>query len=426
MEENKILVSIDLCRDYSQIAYSNTKGKPEPESVSVINDEQKYLIPTVAAKLKDREQWCIGEDVYLREKRGEAIAVYDMLTMVLKEQRVTLGDTQYTGSEVLREFFKGLFVILERNCHIVNPHEVVVTVEYPDRILVKVIRQVLEELSFPKESVKVLGHSESLIYYMVFQKRELWVNDVFIFDFTEHQFLVRRLGTVRARTPQPVIVEEMDLSSKYTIDMTKTPEKCREIDARFLQLLKDLCTKYIVSTVYLTGSGFYEEWMKDSLKFLCAKRRVFLGYNLFVKGACYAALGDHGIGNAADYQFVCSGRTLVNIELEVWKEDRFVPVVLSKAGTNWYEAGARAEGILDGSREIRFRINSSISKKAKILPVKLMSFPARPNKTTRVEISLSYKSERQCVIVVKDLGFGEFFKSSGEQVKELINIEDYL
>lgn len=426
MEENKVLVSIDLCRDYSQMAYCYTKGMPEPESVSVITGEQKYLIPTVAAKLNGIEEWCIGDEVFLREKRGEAIAIYDILTMVLKDEAVTIDEKKYTGYEVLREYIKELLNLLKRNYHITNPDYIVVTIEYPDRLLVKLIRAILEELLFDRNHIKVLGHSESLIYYMVFQKRELWVNDVFIFDFTGHQFLVRRLNTVRARTPQPVIVEEMDLSSKYHIDMTKTPEKGRELDAQFMQLLKDLCAKYIVSTIYLTGEGFYEEWMKDSIKFLCTKRRVFLGYNLFVKGACYGALSDNGVGNAGDYQFVCSGRTLINIELEIFKEEKYVPVMLSKAGTNWYEAGARAEGILNGSREIRFRINSSISKKAKILTMKLMNFPQRPNKTTRVEIILSYKSERQCIIVIRDLGFGEFFKSSGEQVKEIINIEDYL
>ena len=425
MEENKILVSIDLCRDYSQMAYCYTKGMTEPESVSVIVGEQKYLIPTVAARMNELNKWCIGDEVALREKRGEAIAVYDLLMMVLKEQTVTIGEVTYTGYEVMREFIRELLALLERNYHIRGEY-VVMTVEYPDRLLVRQLRSILTELGFPEERIKVLGHSESLIYYMVFQKRELWVNDVFIFDFTGFQFLVRRLNTVRARSPQPVIVEEMDLSSTYRMEMTKSPERSRELDAQFMQLLKDLCSKYIVSTVYLTGAGFYEEWMKDSIKFLCAKRRVFLGYNLFVKGACYAALSENGMGNAADYQFVCSGRTLVNIEVEVFKDERTLPVLLSKAGTNWYEAGARAEGILNGTREIRFRINSSISKKAKILTMKLLNFPPRPNKTTRVEIVLSYKSERQCVIVIRDLGFGEFFKSSGEQVKELINIEDYL
>ena len=51
-ENNKVLLSIDLCRDYSQIAYCCSGTMTEPESVSVISGEQKYLIPTIIGKIK--------------------------------------------------------------------------------------------------------------------------------------------------------------------------------------------------------------------------------------------------------------------------------------------------------------------------------------------------------------------------------------
>lgn len=425
-EKNKIFLSIDLCRDYSQMAYCYSNSMTEPESVSTISGEQKYLIPTVVGKLNDIDEWIIGDDALLRNSRGEADISGDILKSILAEKNIDISGKEYSGYEILKKFFAGMIKLLENNNHIVNPDYVVVTVEYTDRILVNVIRSALEDIGLGKDNIKVLGHSESLIYYMIFQKKELWVNDVFIFDFTENQFQVRRLNTVRARLPQPIVVEEMDLSSKFTMEMTRTEAGRNELDGMFLELLRELCGKHIVSTVYLTGVGFYEKWMKDSIRFLCSKRRVFQGYNLFVKGACYGAISESGIGNASDYQFVCSGRTLVNIEMEVKKGDKIVPVILSKAGTNWYEAGARAEGILDATREIKLRINSSISKNSKTITINLMSFPPRPNKTTRIEVILAYRTDRQCVAMVKDLGFGSFFKSSGEIVKEVINIEEFI
>lgn len=426
VENNKVLVSIDLCRDFSQMAYCYTGSMTEPESVSTIVGEQKYLIPTVAGRLNNAADWCIGDDAVLRNKRGEAELSGDILMAVLTEKNIEINGREYSGYEVFQGYLKGLFNLLNTNYHIAEPDYIVVTVEYPDRILVNLIRNVLENMGFHKEDIKVIGHSESLIYYTIFQKKELWVNDVLIFDFTDKQFLVRRLNVIRGRIPQPVIVEEMDLSSKYTLDMTRTEQGRNEMDGQFLLLLKELCGKHIVSAVYLTGVGFYEKWMKDSIQYLCSKRRVFQGYNLFVKGACYAAISEMGIGNANDYQFVCSGRTLVNIELEVEKGDKTVLVPLSNAGTNWYEAGARAEGILDGTREIRFKVTSSLSRNSRFITMSLRDFPPRPDKTTRVEIVLAYRNDRQCVILVKDLGFGVFFKSSGEVVKEIINIEDYL
>lgn len=426
VDNNNLFISIDLCMDYSQMAYCRTGSMTEPESVSAIVGEQKYLIPTIVGRLNNANAWCIGDDAILRNKRGEAELGSDILKAVLAERNIEINGEEYSGFDVLKAYLEGLFNLLNMNFHITKPDSIIVTVEYPDRILVSLIRNVLEDMGFLKDIIKVIGHSESLIYYTVFQKKELWVNDVLVFDFTEKQFLVRRLNTVRGRIPQPVIVEEMDLSSKYSIEMAGTEQGKIEMDEQFLKLLKELCGKHIVSTVYLTGAGFYEKWMKDSIQYLCSKRRVFQGYNLFVKGACYAAIGELGIGNVKDYQFVCSGRTLVNIELEVEKGEKTVPVPLSNAGTNWYEAGARTEGILDGVQEIRLRITSSLSKNSRIITIDLKDFPPRPNKTTRVEIILAYKNDRQCVILVKDLGFGVFFKPGGEMVKKIINIEDYL
>lgn len=425
IENNLISVSIDLCRDYSQMAYCMGK-MTEPESLSTILGEQKYLIPTVVGKLNNSEEWCIGDDAVIREKRGECVNAEDIVKSILTEKGIFIGTEKYTGHEVMKAYFTGLFRILSMNYHITKPDYLCITVEYPDRILVNLIRNVLIEMEFNKDNIKIIGHSESLIYYTVFQKKEIWVNDVLVFDFTNNQFLVRRLNTVRARIPQPIIVEEMDLSQKFRLEMLKTEQGKLEMDTKFLEMLKELCGKYIVSTVFLTGVGFYEKWMEDSLHFLCSKRRVFQGYNLFVKGAGYGNLSEMGFGNAKNYQFVCSGRTLVDIELEIEKEDKTIPVILSKAGTNWYEAGARAEGILDNAREVKLKLVSSLSKNSKDVIIDLREFPPRPNKTTRIEIILAYRNDRQCIILIKDLGFGELFKSSGETVKTTIDIEDYL
>ena len=189
MEENRVFVSIDLCRDYSQIAYCITSSMAEPESASTIVGEQKYLIPTVVAKQNDRDTWWIGDDAILRDNRGEAEMVSDILSAVMKETVLHLCGQEYSAEEVLKEYIKCMMRLMDENYHIKKIHQMVVTVEYPDRYLVNLIRGILEEIGFARENVKVLGHSESLIYYMIFQKREIWINDVLVFDFTNLEYI---------------------------------------------------------------------------------------------------------------------------------------------------------------------------------------------------------------------------------------------
>ena len=48
--------------------------------------------------------------------------------------------------------------------------------------------------------------------------------------------------------------------------------------------------KKVVSSVFLTGDGFENNWYPNSLRVLCNGRRAFMGNNLYSKGACYTAM----------------------------------------------------------------------------------------------------------------------------------------
>ena len=50
--------------------------------------------------------------------------------------------------------------------------------------------------------------------------------------------------------------------------------------------------------------------------------------------------------------------------------------------------------------------------------VSLDEFPKRPNKTTKVEVILSFTGERTMTVRIIDKGFGELFPSSGRMVKK--------
>ena len=61
-----------------------------------------------------------------------------------------------------------------------------------------------------------------------------------------------------------------------------------------MDIINESFKNQIISTVFLVGDTFAEGWMKQSVALLCKGRRVFMGNNLFTKGACYAAA--RGIG----------------------------------------------------------------------------------------------------------------------------------
>ena len=93
---------------------------------------------------------------------------------------------------------------------------------------------------------------------------------------------------------------------------------------------------------------------------------------------------------------------------------------LIEAGNNWYECKSSCELILDDTEELVF-IVSTFEKPEKIrVGMTLPGLPKRPNKTTRIYLELQYVSQRECHILVKDLGFGEMFPSSGKTWEESV------
>ena len=63
-----------------------------------------------------------------------------------------------------------------------------------------------------------------------------------------------------------------------------------DLDELFDGIIKESLADRQVSTVFLIGDGFKEDWARESLRTLCRGRRGFQGNNLYSKGACYGML----------------------------------------------------------------------------------------------------------------------------------------
>lgn len=182
-------------------------------------------------------------------------------------------------------------------------------------------------------------------------------------------------------------------------------------DENFLGILKDCFRGHIVSSVYLTGDGFDGDWMKQSVAFLCQGRRAFVGKNLYSKGACYAALCSEQQENW-DYVYLGDNEMKVNVSLKVRNMGKAEFYTLISAGDNWYETQGMCEVILAGTPEIDFWLQPPGSREAKVEKLKLLDLPERPDKATRLRITAKPVSDTKVWIQIRDLGFGELFKSS--------------
>lgn len=420
-------LGIDLSKDYSQISYMN-ESMGEPDSMSVASEEKRYLIPTCLYKLKQLDEWCIGEEAFQRAKAEENRGnfVENLLELVDKEKGVVIEDKEFSASTLLEIFIERLMKLAKEIIGFRSVSHIAVTIEEVKKNISQIIISKFKAMGYKEENIRVISHTEAFIYYVINQRRELWVNDVVLFDFSNYNFRFRRMRTVKNRIPRTITVEEEDLTKYINSSYLETETDRERLDEKFTSLILERFGKNIISSVFLTGIGFYDEWAKNSIKELCNRRHVFKGYNLFVKGACYAAMKRYRNITDNEFLFNCKGRTKANVGIVVSHQERNMTVLMSRAGENWYEAGAKTECILDNIHKINFIVSSPDNMRVENVEMDLSVFPERVNKATRVEISIGYINDNTFDIAVKDLGFGDFFKSSDMVIRKTVNVDEIL
>ena len=158
--------------------------------------------------------------------------------------------------------------------------------------------------------------------------------------------------------------------------------------------------------------------MKGSLAFFMPGQTGIYGHeSLFqgdlLRGHCESR-PSAGSGQCAGVAFVYMGdnELKVNVSLKVRRLQKQEFYTLLNAGDNWYEAVGECEVLLDGGTEIDFWLQPPESREARLERLTLADLPKRPPKATRLRITAKPLSDTRVQIVIKDMGFGELFKSS--------------
>ena len=141
-----------------------------------------------------------------------------------------------------------------------------------------------------------------------------------------------------------------------------------------------------------------------------------MGKNLFSKGACYAAAVR---GREEDWEYIYMGENEMkfNLSLKVRSRGEAQFYNLISAGKNWFESSGQCEIILNDAKEINFWKQLPNSREAKIETLELTDIPNRPARCTRVRVKAVPIADDEIEITIEDLGFGEFFRSTGKSWK---------
>ena len=412
-----LLLGIDLCDDYSQISCFRPLNM-EPEPVSLGEQDSSGLIPTVLCKKKGEDSWLIGQEAYRLALLGGGTMVDKLVKLVRKEGCATIEGVRYSAEELLRIYVGKLLELTVRRYGTAEVESLVFTIqELEGHFLDKLVR-VAEGCGVRREAVHILSHTESFIYYVISQQKDVWSNQTCLFDLTEDGLHFYEMKVIRGRKPQIVEASHQRLEEGFSLDVLDNPAGERLGDTILSACAERLFQRKLISSVFLTGKGFLtNDWAPNFLKLVCNKRKVFAGQHLFSGGAAYVAFDLLQERTAYPYVCICEGRIRSTVSLYAVYGGRKEQVVLAEAGSNWYEAKSSVEFILDDVNRLDLTVTPVGSPRVEKVSVSLDELPARPNKTTRIEVIVSFTAERCMTVRVVDKGFGDLFPATGKVIR---------
>lgn len=413
------IIGYDINSKICQISYDN-KDTLEPETLETGGDS--HQIPLVMNYYKD--EWTYGRNaVRMNTVRG-SVTVTDIWESALKKERLQIAGREFEAVWLLAEFIRQTL----QDFQVIDSLTFTVPEMSEDiRYLLKGIGQ---RLGIRKDAIYVQDYKESFCHYMFNQPKELWQYEAALFYCDQdviRAYMLRELktgfrtGKERFVTVDKVAEAQMEeLESVYPV---LNVDKAKAADEHFKHFIQSVFDKKLVSSVFLTGDGFENNWYPNSLRVLCNGRRAFMGNNLYSKGACYTArrrLEDSAPEEEPVYLDETKMTEQICLKMRVRGEEGWYPLV--PWGAHWYEADRQIEVLLEDTEDIEIHVESLVTGKLRVETVSFDGLPDRKNYALRLKIQTRFSDERTCHIIFEDVGFGEFFPSTGFSVEKVIEL----
>lgn len=404
-EVRNILIGIQLDPEKSQICYYDRKSQ-EPVSISTKVGSSLYEFPAFLCKIQGKEEWHFGREAEYFGSQTGGIFVENLYELWQETESIMIDGRVMEPWELMEIFFRETLKLLGVHDLVKSISSVMITCGQLSKGLVDNIRKAFAGMGFLKDICHIQDYEESFFYYTMYQKPEVWMRKVGLYDFHDGIVTYQEMSIDRKTRPAKV-----HLSEPQSTPLSQFQEQWdRDLSRYILDTLGD----GVFSSVFLIGNEFHRDWAEKSLPLLARNRKhVFCGNNLYVKGACYGAKEKAEEKRLKEYLYMGKDLVRSNIGMEMLVQGMKVYYPLIAAGVNWYEAHQECEFILDDTEELVFLLSPMEGGERKAYAMPLENLPDRPNRTTRLHLEIECDASNQCVIQVKDMGFGEMYPATG-------------
>lgn len=413
LANDKMIIGYDLSYDYAQISYCRQNGEV-PETFALVNGTRQYNIPVCLFKRREVNQWFLGKEAVAFSKQEEGTLLTGLLHAALEQEEIYIGEEAFESIALLALFIKRSLYLPGKECKLDKVAGIMFTVPILSEKMIGLLQRLIVLLNLPNCKIYFQGREESIYYYMIHQPKELWNEDVLLFDSSHEALKSYRFMKNSNTKPMVAFVEETDHGQLTGEDEEK--------DGQFLQIVQQSASD-ISNCVFLLGEGFSGDWCQESLRLLCHNRRVFKGNDLYSKGACYSVQERLDDQKSQTMIFLGKDKLKTNVGMEVSRQGEDSYLAILDGGENWYECQKQWDVILREGNMIRLKLTPLNGRNVRYVEMVLDGLPERERNNTRLRMEAVMLNEKILQIQIKDMGFGEFVPASNLCFSQQIDLD---
>lgn len=416
----EIYLGLDLCKKNIQLSYFR-EDKSEPQSICQQNNTETFLFPNVMFYATDEEKWYVGNDVSTVRFAKEGTIVEDVVSNITLDSHIVIGASSYTYEMLLLILLKthvNDFLARKEDYELKG---ITVTIEAYEPTVYKVLQRFGKELDLEEGQFSIISHETAFFQFVMNQEEKIRSNSVAMFDYNHEGMEYYRIDWKNQRNT--TIYNLGYESMKEEIPYTMLFEDVEELDRTLAAAAKKKMRETYVSAVYLTGPGFTDNWISESQKVLCDGRRVFIGQNIFTKGACYhSKFGAYENGN--DIILCTEGSIPFDIGVSIGDlegRNYFHPIAIG--GREWYNMHGKVTLFLEDTKRIHMVYRDKVTKEMQKEVIEINGLPQRPPKTTKISLEVEMFNETMGAIVIRDEGFGTIYPTTNKIYRKEFSVQ---
>ncbi len=404
-----LIIGLDLCDAYTQL--------------SCYEKEKIWTFPTIICRVKNGEEWHVGEEAYACNLVGNGVMVDKLLNLVSRQGTATIDGVKYEALQLLEFYMDRVLKLPMAEFGDEEIDQLVITLPKIRRNMMDSFLYCADYLGIARENVHIVSREESFVYYILNQKKDIWRSQVGVFDLSEDCLSYYELKVQRGLQKMMVVAESEILAESFDLDILETSSGTKLADKILCSCGSRLLEHKLFSAIILSGKGFErQDWAPEFMKLISRRRKIYGEDALFAKGAAFRG-ADYKQGNGKHaFTCICEGRLKYTVSMEILYKERKNQLVIAGAGENWYECRTSMDFFMDGDKKIEFLITPMDPKKSRKISISLEDFPDRPAWTTRIQVSIGFLDESTMAVAVRDKGFGELFPASGVIVRREVRL----